>query len=181
MVLPPPTPLIRRIPFMDFLYSGTLYGLPDPPCILLYIQCLRILDRNNQLCFSGPRRQATGPRRRILGGMAVQQIRAAVRISWASSRRRLLRQASRMKAFVNAKRVRHPSQPSVADSTELKGKSKFVNVDAIGRNECKNDHAPVTPGAIFTLPLGCRSPLYRVAKPTMERIVVLPSFRPSII
>ena len=30
----------------------------------------------------------------------MQQIRAAVRISWASSRRRLLRQASRMKAFV---------------------------------------------------------------------------------
>jgi len=57
-------------------------------------------------------------------------------------------------AFVNAKYMWRPNLSSVASFTELKGKSKFVNVDATSKNKCKYDIAPVTPGAIFTLPLG---------------------------
>jgi hypothetical protein len=91
------------------------------------------------------------------------------------------RLSAKRPALVNAKRVRHYSQPSVAGFPEMKGKSKQVNANVTSRNEMMYDCAPVTPGAIATLPLGCRSPLYRVAIPTMERTVVLLSFRSSII
>jgi len=80
---------------------------------------------------------------------------------------------------VNAKFKWRLSQSSVAGFPELKGKSKQVKVDATGRKERMLDRAPVTPGAIAALPLGRRSPLYRVVIPIMERIVVLLSFRPS--
>ena len=70
-------------------------------------------------------------------------------------------------ALVNAKCKWRLSQSSVAGFLEPKGKSKWVNVDATSKKESKYDRAPVTPGAIAALPLRRRSPLYRVATPTM--------------
>jgi hypothetical protein len=82
-------------------------------------------------------------------------------------------------ALANVKCKWRFSQSSVAGFPEVKGKSKQVNADAKSKNESKYDRVAVTPAATAALPLGCRSPLYRVAKPTMKRTVVLHSFRSS--
>ena len=166
---------------MELPHTGTLYGVP------------RLSVSSSMSCVHRYLTEATCPVPLGCAGIPWASSLAPVIASGAKhlgygNMRSLLRhrntkdetKADRLCAkrptLVNAKRVRHLSQPSVADFTELKGKSKQVNVDATNKNEFKFDSAPITPGAIDALPLGLRSPLYRVAKPTMERAVVLPSF-----
>jgi len=96
-------------------------------------ECLiicRYLTENIEPCFPGSCRQVAG-----------------VRITWASPRHRLLRQAPRNKAPV-----------------------KQVNVDATSTNGVNVCRMLLTRSIVATLPLGCRRPPFERLIPTLRRI-----------
>ena len=119
--------------FMDFGRSVPRYGLPyywnSPPA---RVTKQADLTHDFSSCFPG-----------------------VVRISWASSRHRLLRQVPRTKAPV-----------------------KQVNVDATITNRVDIRRTLLTRSIVATLPLGCRRPPPERLTPTLRRTATSTPFPP---